>query len=108
MLALLLGAAPAAAFDPARYVNTFNGTKPGAQDFGTGGGAGNTFPGAMLPFGMVQFSPDTRPGEDAYGGGYSYGDERIRGFGLRHLSGPGCAAYGDFPLIPTTAPIGPL
>jgi predicted alpha-1,2-mannosidase len=105
MLALLLGAAPAAAFDPARYVNTFNGTEPGAQDFGTGGGAGNTFPGAVLPFGMAQFSPDTLPSEGAFGGGYTYGDEQIKGFSLKHMSGPGCAAYQDFPITPTTQAI---
>jgi predicted alpha-1,2-mannosidase len=103
--AAFLAAAPASAFDPARYVNTFNGTAPGAQDFGTGGGAGNTFPGAVLPFGMVQFSPDTLPGEDAFGGGYTYGDEQIKGFSLKHMSGPGCAAYQDFPITPTTAAI---
>lgn len=104
---VLLVAAPAraAAADPARYVNTFNGTQPGAQDFGTGGGAGNTFPGAVVPFGMAQFSPDTLPSEDAFGGGYTYGDKQIKGFSLKHMSGPGCAAYQDFPITPTTQPI---
>src|SRR3954453_20377594 len=105
MLALLLGAAPPPAFDPARYVNTFNGPEPGAQDFGTGGGAGNTFPGAVLPFGMAQFSPDTLPSERAFGGGYTYGDGTIKGFSLKHMSGPGCAAYQDFPITPTTQPV---
>jgi predicted alpha-1,2-mannosidase len=106
LLVLLCGGSPAhAAFDPARYVNTFNGTNPGAQDFGTGGGAGNTFPGAVLPFGMVQLSPDTLPAEKAFGGGYTYGDRRIKGFSFKHMSGPGCAAYQDFPITPTTAPI---
>src|SRR3954468_1397090 len=105
MLALLLGAAPAATSDPARFVNTFNGTEPGAQDFGTGGGAGNTFPGPVLPFGMAQFSPDTLPSEGAFGGGYTYGDKQIKGFSLKHMSGPGCAAYQDFPITPTTQPI---
>src|SRR4051812_2431784 len=105
-LALLVAApASAAPFDPAGYVNTFNGTQPGAQDFGTGGGAGNTFPGAVLPFGMAQFSPDTLPSEDAFGGGYTYGDHTIKGFSLKHMSGPGCAAYQDFPITPTTQAI---
>src|SRR3954467_10725512 len=105
LLALLLGPAPAAGFDPARYVNSFNGTEPGAQDFCTGGGAGNTFPGAVLPFGMAPFPPDTPPSEDAFGGGYTYGDKQIKGFSLKHMSGPGCAAYQDFPFTPTTRPI---
>jgi predicted alpha-1,2-mannosidase len=91
--------------DLAGLVNPFNGAAPGAQDFGTGGGAGNTFPGAVLPFGMVELSPDTLPGNAAFGGGYSYGDERIGGFSLKHMSGPGCAAYQDFPIMPSTATV---
>ena len=92
--------------DLAGHVNPFNGTQAGAADFGTGGGAGNTFPGATMPFGMVQFSPDTLPGVDAFGGGYSYADSKLKGFSLKHMSGPGCAAYGDVPITPTTAPVG--
>src|SRR5579875_1800885 len=61
---------------------------------GTAGG-GNTFPGASLPFGMVQWSPDT--GSDAW---YDYGQKRIHGFSLTHLSGAGCPVYGDFPVLP--------
>src|SRR5262249_13852895 len=53
--------------DPARYVNPFIGTKAGGLDFGHGGGAANTFPGASTPFGMVQFSPDTEVHQ--HGGG---------------------------------------
>src|SRR5581483_5558313 len=55
---------------------------------GTAGG-GNTFPGASLPFGMMQWSPDT--GADAW---YEYGQKRIYGFSLTHLSGAGCPLYG--------------
>jgi predicted alpha-1,2-mannosidase len=99
-------ATTAAAFDPSSFVNPFVGTDRGARNFGTGGGAGNTFPGAVVPFGMVQLSPDTAPGKRAFGGGYTYGDNRIKGFSLKHLSGPGCPAYQDFSLTPTTAPIG--
>src|SRR4051794_41294654 len=54
---------------------------------------------------MAQFSPDTRPCEGAFGGGYTYGDDTIKGFSLKHMSGPGCAAYQDFPITPTTQPI---
>lgn len=62
---------------------------------GTSGG-GNTFPGATLPFGMVQWSPDT--GRDAW---YFYTDKVIHGFSLTHLSGAGCPLYGDFAVLPT-------
>ena len=62
---------------------------------------GFVFPGAAVPFGMVQNSPDT-PGEFAYGG-YLYTDERIRGFSLVHLSGPGVKKAGDLPFMPTLA-----
>ncbi len=105
LLVLLLPASAAAKADPARFVNPFNGTQAGAADYGTGGGAGNTFPGATAPFGMVQFSPDTSPSIDAFGGGYSYVDAKIKGFGLKHMSGPGCAAYEDVPIMPTTQPV---
>jgi putative alpha-1,2-mannosidase len=70
----LTSAAPAgaqAAPDPTRHVDPFVGTRSGAQDFGTVGGAGNTFPGAVVPFGMAQFSPDTVPSSDNFAGGYS-------------------------------------
>ncbi|MET7639966.1 GH92 family glycosyl hydrolase [Streptomyces sp. NPDC005438] len=83
--------------DPARYVNTFTGTQDGGPDFGHGGGAGNTFPGAVAPFGMVQWSPDT---VDHKHGGYEYDDNRIRGFSLTHLSGPGCSDFGNIPFLP--------
>ena len=95
----------AGARDLARYVNPFNGTQPGAPDFGTGGGAGNTFPGPVVPFGMIQWGPDTSPASANAGGGYAYGDQKIRGFSVRRLSGAGCANEGDFPFLPTTAPI---
>ena len=63
---------------------------------GTAGG-GNTFPGASLPFGMVQWSPDTN--RNAW---YVYNGEPIRGFSLTHISGAGCGLYGDFAVLPTT------
>lgn len=91
--------------DPAQYVNPFVGTKPGGPDFGHGGGAGNTFPGADAPFGMVQWSPDTVTHQH---GGYHYDDNRIRGFSLTHLSGPGCSDFGNIPFMPVlgSAPVG--
>jgi predicted alpha-1,2-mannosidase len=92
--------------DLAQYVNPFVGTKPGGTDFGTGGGAGNTFPGAVAPFGMVQWSPDT---DRSQPGGYYYDDDKIRGFSLTHLSGAGCYGAQDLPFMPhsgevTTSP----
>jgi predicted alpha-1,2-mannosidase len=65
---------------------------------------GNTFPGAVVPFGMVQWSPETTRGDHtkvAVPGGYEYDVRRIRGFGLTHLSGTGCrGASGDIPFMP--------
>jgi predicted alpha-1,2-mannosidase len=66
---------------------------------GTAGG-GNTFPGASLPFGMVQWSPDTN--RNAW---YYHDDKLIRGFSLTHISGAGCGLYGDFAVLPTTGPL---
>ncbi|MFF4211868.1 GH92 family glycosyl hydrolase [Streptomyces sp. NPDC001796] len=71
-------------------VNPFIGT----QD------EGNTFPGAAVPFGMVQFSPDT-----GHNTGYDHTQNRIRGFSLVHLSGVGCAIGGDLPVLPTTGDV---
>ncbi|PSL53928.1 putative alpha-1,2-mannosidase [Saccharothrix carnea] len=84
--------------DPAQHVNPFVGTKPGGPDFGHGGGAGNTFPGAVAPFGMLQWSPDTVTYQH---GGYHHDDNRIRGFSLTHLSGPGCGDFGNVPFMPS-------
>ncbi|MDX1462940.1 MAG: GH92 family glycosyl hydrolase, partial [Marinirhabdus sp.] len=73
------------------FVNTFIGT----------GGHGHTYPGATLPFGMVQLSPDTRL--DGWDGcsGYHYSDDYIYGFSHTHLSGTGVSDYGDILLMPT-------
>lgn len=74
------------------YVNPFVGT----------GGHGHTFPGATVPFGSVQLSPDTRlEGWDGCGG-YHYSDSVIFGFSHTHLSGTGVSDYGDILFMPTT------
>src|SRR5687768_2749367 len=79
---------------------------------GTAGG-GNTFPGAVLPFGMLSWSPENTRGDmtrAAAPGGYHHDFPRIRGFSLTHLSGTGCrGASGDIPFMPhvgdvTTSP----
>lgn len=66
------------------------------------GAHGHTFPGATLPFGMVQLSPDTRI-DGSWDGcsGYHYSDDFIYGFSHTHLSGTGVSDYGDIMLMPT-------
>lgn len=73
-----------------QLVNPFIGT----------GGHGHTFPGAVVPFGMVQLSPDTRTqGWDACGGYYT-DDKSILGFSHRHLSGTGMTDFADVLFTP--------
>ncbi|WP_246486510.1 GH92 family glycosyl hydrolase [Kribbella qitaiheensis] len=66
--------------------------------------AGNVFPGAVTPFGMFSFSPETSRGNayrTAAPGGYLYSAPKIRGFSLTHMSGTGCAGgSGDIPILP--------
>jgi len=75
-----------------QYVNPMIGT----------GGHGHTYPGATVPFGMVQLSPDTRI-DGSWDGcsGYHYDDNTIYGFSHTHLNGTGCTDYGDIMLMPT-------
>ncbi len=72
-------------------VNPFIGT----------GGHGHTFPGATMPFGLVQLSPDTR--KDSWDGcsGYHYSDNVVYGFSHTHLSGTGVGDYGDVRFFPS-------
>ncbi|MBB5893912.1 GH92 family glycosyl hydrolase [Kutzneria kofuensis] len=103
MVATTATAAPAPkAQDLAQWVDPYIGTQPGDADMGTGGGAANTFPGADVPFGMVQWSPDTVTLQH---GGYYYQDNRIKGFSLTHLSGAGCDTYQDIPFMPVVGDI---
>lgn len=105
LAAALLSPAPLVASvpapDPAALVNPFIGTTNG----------GNEFPGATMPFGMVSFSPEETPlpGSGlvvAAPGGYEWRSNGIRGFGLAHVSGSGCAgAGGDIPIMPVTRDI---
>ncbi len=65
------------------------------------GGHGHTFPGAIVPNGMIQPSPDTRiDGWDACSG-YYHADSLINGFSHTHVNGTGCADYGDVLIMPT-------
>ena len=64
-------------------------------------GHGHTYPGATMPFGMMQLSPDTRlEGWDG-ASGYHYSDQYIYGFTHTHLSGTGVSDYCDILLMPT-------
>lgn len=78
--------------DHTALVNPFIGT----------GGHGHTYPGAAVPFGMVQLSPDTRlEGWDGVSG-YHYTDSLVYGFSHTHLSGAGISDYCDVLFMPTT------
>lgn len=80
--------------DYTQYVNPFIGT-----DF-----TGNTYPGAQVPFGMVQLSPDNGlPGWDRISG-YFYPDSTIAGFSHTHLSGTGAGDLYDISFMPVTRP----
>ncbi|TCC62404.1 glycoside hydrolase family 92 protein [Kribbella pittospori] len=89
--------------DPAEHVDPLIGTS----------NLGDVFPGAVTPFGMFSFSPETSRGNayrTAAPGGYLYSATTIRGFSLTHMSGTGCAGgSGDIPIFPyvgdvTTSP----
>jgi predicted alpha-1,2-mannosidase len=92
--------------DLARFVNPFAGTFK----------MGHTFPGASMPFGFVQLSPDTDTvsyelngkynGEVyRYCAGYQYDDPTIVGFSHTHFSGTGHSDLGDFLIMPTQGPL---
>src|SRR5215472_4554602 len=88
--------------DPLRYVMPIVGTQR----------MGHTYPGATVPFGMVQLSPDTdtipyeqngkyNPDVYKYCAGYQYDDKTIVGFSHTHFSGTGHSDLGDFLIMPT-------
>ena len=88
------------------YVDPFIGTD----------GMGHTFPGACVPFGGVQVSPDTdtiphnvagkyQPEVYSLCAGYRYSDNTITGFSHTHLSGTGHSDLGDVLLMPTVGPL---
>lgn len=84
-----------------QYVNPFIGT--GAVDASSL--SGSNFPGATVPFGMVQLSPDTQLRPDNPASGYDYNDKTIIGFSHTHLSGTGVSDLFDFLFMPTTGEI---
>jgi len=80
------------------YVNPFIGTGAVASSL-----SGNNFPGATVPFGMVQLSPDTKNAPDwAQASGYDFNDSVIYGFSHTHLSGTGVAELFDVLVLPFT------
>src|SRR5436309_1693981 len=76
------------------YVNPLIGTA----------GSGLVAPGASVPFGMVQNSPDTVGAIG--GGGYQADSQAIQGFSLLHLAGAGVKSEGDLPFMPVIGPVG--
>jgi predicted alpha-1,2-mannosidase len=98
----LLAATAALAQSPISLVDPFIGTGPD----------GHTFPGATLPFGMVQVSPDTQINDFRHSykwaAGYSYADTTILGFSQTHFSGSGHSDLGDILLQPLSGPTVPL
>ena len=104
--AALTVAQPALAADAnlTQYVNPFVGTDDSNSPNPVGGGAGgSTYPGATVPFGMVQFSPDTPTGSPS---GYRDSDRTIESFSLTHFNGAGCPNNEDIPLLPVTGALG--
>ena len=82
--------------DYTKFVNPFIGT--GSID--SLSLSGSNFPGACLPFGLVQLSPDTREYPDDPCSGYEYKDQTIVGFSHTHLNGTGCPDLYDFLFMP--------
>ncbi len=101
-IAGMTGCALALSLQPDVRADGFDAVAP---FIGTGG-EGHAFPGATVPFGMVQLSPDTRiqPRKDAYGwaAGYRHDDDSIVGFSHTHFSGTGHSDLGDVLLMPVS------
>lgn len=81
--------------DLLKYVDPFIGT----------GGHGHTYPGATVPFGMVQLSPDNGTQGWDWCSGYHYSDLKIEGFSHTHLSGTGVGDWCDISVMPSLAPV---
>ncbi|MEV6551025.1 GH92 family glycosyl hydrolase [Streptomyces sp. NPDC051597] len=102
----LATAAPAhaAVLPLTQYVDPFIGTDDSnAPNPVPGGAGGSTYPGAVVPFGGVQFSPDTPTASPS---GYRYKDATVEDFSLTHFDGAGCPNNEDLPLLPVTGALG--
>jgi predicted alpha-1,2-mannosidase len=96
--------ASAATLNLTQYVNPFIGSDDSNSPDPVGGGAGgSTVPGPVLPFGMVQFSPDTPTASPS---GYRFADTNIEEFSLTHFNGAGCSNNEDIGILPITGAIG--
>lgn len=103
-LAVGAGQAGAQPLDLTQFVNPFIGTDDSNSPNPVGGGAGgSTYPGAVMPFGMVQFSPDT---PSASPSGYRSSDTTIEEFSLTHFDGAGCSNNEDLGILPVTGNLG--
>ena len=90
--------AGAETLDLVSHVDPFIGTDDSQSPHPVPGGAGgSTFPGATVPFGMVQLSPDTPTASPS---GYRYSDTKIEAFSLTHFNGAGCPNNEDLPFMP--------
>jgi predicted alpha-1,2-mannosidase len=94
-LLFVLSISAAQQFDPVRYVDPMIGTAA----------HGHVFPGATLPFGMVQLSPDEETSGWDWCSGYNYSSKTIVGFSHTHLSGTGAMDYGDVLFMPTVGKV---
>src|ERR1700712_5268121 len=94
-LPLPTGPHAAAGDDLTTLVNVFVGT----------GGHGHTFPGATVPFGAVQLSPDTGIRDWDWSSGYHHDDSTLMGFSHTHLSGTGVGDILDLLLVPRTGEV---
>ncbi|RKE17453.1 putative alpha-1,2-mannosidase [Streptomyces sp. TLI_171] len=101
---VVLAPTAAAATGLTQYVDPFIGTDDSNAPNPVGGGAGgSTYPGATVPFGGVQFSPDTPTASPS---GYRDSDTSIEDFSLTHFDGAGCSNNEDLPLLPVTGSLG--
>ncbi|HEX3761691.1 MAG TPA: GH92 family glycosyl hydrolase [Kofleriaceae bacterium] len=97
-------AAPAATLNLTQFVNPFIGTDDSNSPNPVPGGAGgSTYPGPLLPFGMVQLSPDTPTASPS---GYRNSDTSIEDFSLTHFDGAGCPNNEDINILPITGALG--
>jgi predicted alpha-1,2-mannosidase len=102
-VALVATPAHAATLNLTQYVNPFIGTDDSnAPNPVPGGAGGSTYPGPVVPFGMVQFGPDT---PSASPSGYRYADTSIEDFSLTHFDGAGCANNEDLNILPVTGAV---
>jgi predicted alpha-1,2-mannosidase len=95
---------PAATLNLTQFVNPFIGTDDSNSPNPVPGGAGgSTYPGPLLPFGMVQLSPDTPTASPS---GYRNRDTTIEDFSLTHFDGAGCPNNEDLNILPITGALG--